>query len=231
MINNIFSLIGYIFMVAASIAAYALLIVTVYPRLCVKWSASGRGDRGIKKYVFEGGRSVVFEPELKIRKYIKQYALSCLDDDKYIKCRIGDKVKYISFDVLAYDNRDSLIDIIEISERVATAGYTRSVLLPVQTSYVSVILRYADKNYSDSSRVIGYDKKGLLTYAVLTFVTTVIQSVLMLGLADKIWDCFFKPQTFVDGASIVIRSVVIGALASVLILLAYYRRSVKEINR
>ena len=49
-------------------------------------------DRGIKCVLEKSGKSMVFEPEVKWRKYVKQYILSERNDVEYLTCKNCGKI-------------------------------------------------------------------------------------------------------------------------------------------
>ncbi|MDE7453296.1 MAG: hypothetical protein K2N22_02690, partial [Clostridia bacterium] len=51
--------------------------------------------RGVKSVEGESGTSMVYEPDAKISKYVKRYVLSERDGNKFLQCKIDEKVKYI----------------------------------------------------------------------------------------------------------------------------------------
>lgn len=232
MIDVIVRLIAYMVIIPMSIIIYVLLVSGVYPRLTMKWKSNRKmRDRGLQKYIFPGGRSVVCEPELKMRKYIKQYVLLCQDGNKYIKCFVNKSLRFMKYDVLAFDNRNELIDVIMVSEKLSGGEYSKAVPLPEATSYVSVVLRKADKMYFDGDVAVGYSKRGMAILASLITVTTVIESFVLQKGAEAIWDCFYRPQTFVDERAIFVRALIAGVVCSAVVLLSYYLRAKKVTNK
>ena len=72
----------------ASISVYVFLVSRVLPDLLLKplYDDSKDGDRGLRRYTFEGGRAILYEPSALYRKYLNQYILSANGNEKYIKC-------------------------------------------------------------------------------------------------------------------------------------------------
>lgn len=226
------SLIANIIIALMSVVIYVLLISGVYPRLFVKWQTKKKiRDRGLEKYIFPEGRSVVYEPELKARKYIKQYALLCQDGNKYIKCFVNTKLRYIKYDVLVYNNMNELVDVIAVSEKLSSQEYSRAVPLPGATSYVSVVLRCADNMYVNEEEATTYSLRHMGMFAGAVTVTTVIESLVVQACAEKIWDCFYRPQTFVQPGPILVKTIIAGIVCSALIVLTYYMRAKRVINK
>ena len=102
------------------------------------------GDRGIKKIMEKNGQSIVFEPSMKWRKYVKQYVLSERSGKKQIACKIHSDIAYLSYDIVLFNNRDEVFNVLTVKEKIEKAGYTKAVDLPEETSYVAISLNEVD---------------------------------------------------------------------------------------
>jgi len=141
MVDLIFEYCVTVVMFVVSIFVYILLASRILPGLLLSPKLGGTlCERGIKKSVFAGGRSVTYEPKLSLRKYISQYVLFSHNGGKYIKCKINDKVKSLKYVLVVYDRKNKAVSKIEISETVEEEGYTSEVMLPPETSYVHLQL-------------------------------------------------------------------------------------------
>ncbi len=154
-------------------------IVTITYLLPEKWLRpvfpANKHDRGIKKNVFENGRSVTYEPRLAFRKYISQYVLYCDGTKKYIKCKISPGIKEIKYSLTVFDRHNKAIGTLDISESTQGA-YTQTVNLPDETSFVQLTVLSIDGNYVGKSAVSYYNAKGLISYAVTTVLYTVFMA-------------------------------------------------------
>ena len=67
----------------SSFGLYAFLAGMLFPSLLLKPKFKGEKarDRGLKKYTFDGGRAIVYRPDVKSVKYIEQYILSCIENN------------------------------------------------------------------------------------------------------------------------------------------------------
>ena len=67
-----------------SVSVYIFLVSRVLPDLLLKplYDDSKEGDRGLRRYAFEGGRAILYEPSAPYRKYLKQYILSANGNEK-----------------------------------------------------------------------------------------------------------------------------------------------------
>ncbi|MBE7084806.1 MAG: hypothetical protein E7368_01975 [Clostridiales bacterium] len=135
---------------------YALLALTlglaviissvILPRMYLKsrYKLIKSEDRGIKKIMEKNGQTLVLEPAVKWRKYIKQYILSERGGKKQLMCKINDEIEYLSYDIALFNNRDKVFDVITIKERIDKEGFTKTVDLPEETSYVALHVNAVD---------------------------------------------------------------------------------------
>ena len=225
---------GYALIALFSIALYFGIISKVLPEICIRWKKPSKklGDRGIRKYRFPEGRGIVYEPELKIRKYIKQYTLLSYDGDKFLKCMLEPKVRFIKYDIIVYGPADELLDVITVTEKVSAEGYSRAVQLPEDTSYVNIVLRAADNMYRNTRRIIKYSGVSVALLAVFTAIMTVVETYAIRILTSKIIALFASGwSVYVDNLRFLIHSVILGALCGALYALSYFRRTSKVVNK
>lgn len=210
---------------------YIFLLTKTIPQLTLKHKSIGENtnDRGIKKYVFDEGRAVVYEPEFEFRKYVSQYMLISKNKHKFIKCRVNTNIKRIRYDVIAYDNKHKVIDVIGVDETVLGNKYSSSVLIPPETSYVSLVLRRVDKMFLSHDMRVKYSKTSMLICAALIVLATMAMGVIVNSCLKDIWRLFtVKPITTKKA---IIWSGIIGAIASLPILKAYKKKNIKVTNK
>jgi hypothetical protein len=214
----------------SGIAVSYILITFFFPRLIMRptCDAASISDRGLKKYTYEDGRGVLYEPEIAARKYIKQYLLFTKDGAKYIKCYVGEHVRHVKYDVLVFDNKNKLIDVIAVNEVVRGSSMTKSLALPASTSYVSLILRSADDMYIGSAIKIKFSYISCGIYAVLSafciaFTGTLLCSFVRVAFTGTRIRHITTEKAFVSS---LIVGLVFGALSALLYMTKYRR----EIN-
>ena len=175
----------------AGISMYIFLVSGVLPDLLLKqrYDDSKDGDRGIRRYTFEGGRAIVYEPSAPYRKYLKQYILSVNGKEKYIKCKFDERVDAVRYEVIAFDKEDRLLDTIRIEEHIfkEKENISDAAMLPMQTAYVKVVLR------SVNGVILGNEKffyvpsshkwlfGGIVTLGLAAVMTVVRALLVMLG--------------------------------------------------
>lgn len=123
------------------LTAYIGSISDIIPKYLLKvtYNTEDKLGRGLKKMVYPDGRAVVYEPHPSIRKYINKYLLFTVNGYKYIQSKIGDGVRSYTADIVCFDNRNRIIDALEIHESVGTS-LGNSARLHHKTSHVAYIL-------------------------------------------------------------------------------------------
>ena len=129
------------------IVVFFILMIGLLPRLFLKnrYAIKESFDRGIKKYrLKDDGYGIVYEPDLKIRKYMEQYVLVNREGEKQLLCKIKPTISYIDFDVVLFDCANRVTQVLHVQELVEKSAYTKTVTLPSDTSYVSILLNGVD---------------------------------------------------------------------------------------
>ena len=213
---------------------YVYLVASVYPWLTMHLTWRRRKpytDRGLLRVKFPEGRGVVYEPHLRVRRYIPKYALFTAEGRKYIRLRVDKRVNYIRYDVVTFDRRGKLLDMLEVSERLTSAGSPRAVRLPAATAYASVIPRQVDGEYTGKGVFVGYSLMGMAVYTALTVLTTVAVAFLI---RNEIPNLLYYGDNFIAyfpaGATLLL-SVLLGVLNSLWVLLMHHLHALRKINR
>lgn len=192
---------------------------------------SAAGDRGLRRVTFKEGRAVVYEPTPAARRYVPAYALIKREGRVHLLLRLNPRVAYIRYDVLCFDSRGRLLDLLQVSERVTAAGESRPVRLPTATVYTRVVPRRVDKMYEDHSVAAVYSLGGMAVYAALVTLTT--------AAVGSLWNSFLwsRLSTLPYGsvgmpASTALgRSLLVGLLTSAALLGLYHRHIRRRVNR
>ena len=99
-------------------------------------------DRALGKYRIHDSVSMLYEPSVTVKKYIKKYQIYVFSDRRE-KLFIGEwaqKVASISYDVIAYNVNNRIIGIYNVIEKYNGNKCTHSTVLPEDTDYVSLRL-------------------------------------------------------------------------------------------
>ena len=153
--ENVMSAIAYGMTVIVSLVLFVIVIKTLIPAflLKVKYSLDAALGRGCKKFTYPTGRAVLYEPHPSVRKYINKYLLLVNDGYKYLKCYVDLGVKNLKFNVIMFNNKDKVIDVVSVTAQNGASSQLREVLLHPDTSYVALDLETAN----------GYDVKRLVS--------------------------------------------------------------------
>ncbi len=215
-------------LVLVSLCVYILLVGNIYPMLFMRLRrVSGKNaDRGIKKYVFPSGRCVVYEPELKTRNYIEQYELFSVNGTKYIKCKINAAIRDLCYYVLVYDNRDKLVDTLKIFEVVQKNGFTSSVKLPHNTSYVNIVPYKVNSENVSKKLPVSYPTVNVVTYSLCLVITTVIQAYV----AKSLFASLFEGLLPIENENIFVPALLFGVILAAVSVGTYYH-SITKVNK
>ena len=158
-----------------SLIMYTFITGKILPLIFLRPSRRGviSNDRGIKRYAYEDGRAIVYKPTEENNKYIEQYILSAHGDEKFIKCKIHEEIRSLEYDVIVFDSRDKVVDVISVKDPVKQKGTTGAVSLPLETSYVSVTVRVVNRVRVTKKPTITYSYLGALAYSIICSGITV----------------------------------------------------------
>lgn len=157
-----------------------------------KFKMKSVNDRGIRKYKSDDGAiGVLYEPEVGTRKYIKQYALSFDGEEKLLKCMLDDDIEYIEYDVASFNNNGKIINVLSVKDVVEKAGFTRSVILPRETSYVSLVISKVDDIELDVPVKLLISKSKMFAYSLITVILSVLTAfAIKVGIALSLGGVF-----------------------------------------
>lgn len=238
----IISYIAKVLVLITSMVLYIYLFSAIIPKFIMrlKCKKENTRDRGIKKFIYDNGRCVLYEPELSVREYVSNYALYTEDGYKYIKCKTARELKSIRYDVYVFDNRNKLIDIVNVNETLKEKGYTSAVMLPPETSYVRFVLRRADAMYSSNKVIATYSPIRYCICAGVVAIATAIEATFIYSFVREIYllatEALYKnglrlQLTIIGPVGMIFMILGISLIAAGLTVLAYRRNCKKVINR
>ena len=111
-----------IFVVVISAYFTAVVLPRIFLRL--RYTVTDSQDRCIKRIYEVNGQSLIFEPEEKWRKYVKQYILAERRGKKEFICKVDKELNYIVLDVAVFNCQNKLCDVIRIKDFVGESGMT-----------------------------------------------------------------------------------------------------------
>lgn len=160
-------------------AAFILIHVLILPRVFLR-AERGRlpvTGRGVKSVESESGPSIVYEPDPETAKYIKQYSLSERGGKKFLLCKVDEKLKYINFDVAAFDGDGNAVKIFNVKEIITRQGFTEVCELPEETAYATLSVNEADGRKKGAGLRGEVSAKNLAWYLSLSAVADIICAV------------------------------------------------------
>ncbi|MBO5203602.1 MAG: hypothetical protein J6B72_03200 [Clostridia bacterium] len=188
MVDSIMTYVAYARLFIVSLFIYVLLVSCVFPRLLdTNTKASGELDRGIKRYTFKGGRAIVYETVGHTSRYIKKYALSLIDGQKYLTCSVDKNISSLEYRVTAYGADDMKIETVSVKERLGADGRTAELPLPLDTAYVSILLEKAN-GVCLNSAAQKIAPMAIATYVALTVATTAAEMFIIKKLLVDIFE-------------------------------------------
>ena len=215
--------------ILAAVGIYVFLVASVYPWLTMRLAWRRKhpyADRGIKRVKFPAGRGMVCEPDLRVRRYVPRYALFVSDGIKYIRMQTHPRVNYLRCDVVTFDSRGRLLDVLEVAERLTSAGITKAVRLPTATAYACVIPRRVDGEYVGEELAVGYSVRGTVICSALIIATTILVGGLLHGEL-----AYLLNDMTVSRPAAVVLSALLGMLMAGWVVLMHYRHAARRINR
>ena len=230
--NTVVEIVATACILLCSAILYVFLIACILPRLVLKprYDLSVMQDRGIKKYVFDQGRAIVYEPSVHAARYIKQYILSSNNGEKYIKCKIDERIRQIKFDVVAMNADDKIIDVVQVAEFVTDNGFTRGAILPHNTSYVCVIVKEVNSIIVDPAIRMKLPIMQAALYVLITVICSVIEGAMwnasILKWLDMAQRDFVGAQP-IDILKMLLIYAAVGMAVSVVIVLFHCSKDVK----
>jgi hypothetical protein len=165
----------FIFEIILFLIATGSVLPSIFMR--VRCSVRTTRDRGMQKYVFPDGRAVAYEPEPATRKYIHRYVLYVSEGYKYLKCRVDEGVGYINYTVVMFNNRNRVVDVIDVKEKSLKNAETGAVRLHPDTSYIALIPNSINGVRIHRDKIMYRRVADVCVYGVLLSVISYIQMV------------------------------------------------------
>lgn len=175
-------------------AAYIAVVALLLPKFFLqnKYKIKQVQDRGIKKYKSgDSARGIVYEPDLSLRKYIKQYALADDGKEKSLKCMISPDIEYMEYDIALFNNRHKVFKVLNICDIITEKGYTEKVILPDETSYVMIIPSRINNEILDRPVRLNISYPKTIAFGFITLILSVVVAfALKIGLTNALGGVF-----------------------------------------
>ena len=203
-----------------SVTVYVFLVTSVLPAVFLKprYRYSSEGDRGMKRYAFEGGRAIVYEPSAPYRGYLKRYILSAEGEEKYIRCKFDESVRYVIYDVIAFNSADRVIDTVRVKEDIGgeQGGISKSAMLPSDTAYVKVAVRGVNETPVREEKLFEVPLLAVLGFFACTTLGLVGEMLFLRWILVSFAEVLFAYSSFTTGYGGIFAAVSAAAVGLIL---------------
>lgn len=207
----------WILLLLAIVGAFLAIVTLLLPKLFLhnKCAISSSADRGIKHTVNKSGESVLYEPSLPVRKYIKKYVLDRRGDKKVLVCKLGKKIKYLDYDIVVFNSENKVKCILNVKEALADSGYTRVIQLPDDAAYVSININEADSDVLTHRILSRVSIVKILIYAVCSAALIALTAIGMQFCCSHIFGGIFVESLLYESNSLAVTLIIGGIVAAV----------------
>ena len=231
MIDNIITCVLSSILFVLSMILYVFATACLLPKIFIRphYKSDNVCDRGVKKYLFEGGRAIVYEPSQSIRHYVNQYILSDCNGKRYLQCKFDESIKKITYRVLTFNADDKSLGAFEVSESGVKDRTTPNVSLPYDTAYVSIEVKSVNGKNVPGESDIKYSILKIGAFVLLTTIITLIETWIAKNFLSLIFRLFFNYTTNASSGAInsMFIPTVIGLVLSALVFLMHYSKEYK----
>ena len=209
------------------------LIADIIPRYLFKieYSVGAKLGRGLKKITYPGGRAVAYEPHPAVRKYVNKYLLFTMDGYKYVQLKIGAGVNRYTADLICFDSRNKVIDVLDITENLA-GELSRPTRLHHKTSHVALVLTSVNGKLLPKTGYMTLKLSGAPLYLGAVALTVFLQFVHAVSTVNSISFMLGGSRVFEIGyAFFILPSVVIGFAVLAVTVLSRMQKGVKVVRK
>ena len=231
MVDNIITCVLSSILFLLSLILYLFCTAYLLPKIFIRpyYKSNNVCDRGVKKYLFEEGRAIVYETKKEVKQYISQYVLSERNGKRFLQCKLDESIKKITYRVLTFNSYDKALGAFEVSESGSREQITQSVELPYDTAYVSIEVKSANGQKTSSISDIAYSGIKIGAFVMLTALATVVQAWITQSFISVIFSLFFNytNEATVDLINTVAIPAAIGIVLATLVFITRYSREYK----
>lgn len=157
---------------------YVFLMGRIIPKFFLKVSNAENlvGDRGLRRYVFKGGRGIVYATIPSYHKYVDKYILYEKDGGKYVKCNVKKGVFALKYEIYTFDADSKLIDSITVDEKLISPCQTSNVKVNENTAYVRLVIRKLNNYQYDTEKTTKIKRSKIILFVITSLIVTVFES-------------------------------------------------------
>lgn len=210
-------MVGWIIILVIVLCFFGYLVAGVLPRvfLTLRYSVKQSNDRCIKRVYEINGQSLVFEPEIKWRKFVKQYVISEREEKKQLMLKVDKDLSYLVYDVVVFNCRDEIETVLKVNDYIADSEFSKVVDLPAETSYVAIHVLRADHQVFEDHLTAKLPKTQILNYLIVNSLVVVMETIWIKICVSNIFGGVFR-ESFVMSAEGLLISLIIALLLIIL---------------
>jgi hypothetical protein len=180
--------------------------------LFVGYNVTDSSDRGIKTIDEDNGRSIIYEPDFSVRKYISQYILSERDGKKFLVCKFDGNVGYINFDVVLFNQFGEVENVLNVKQIVGDNLISKPLQIPMSTAYVSLVLTDVNGKKFPNNVVKPISGKRIFWYCVCSTLTILAGIVCVKFCCAELLGGVFDEMFLVSSYSNMVTAIIAAAL-------------------
>lgn len=163
-------------LMAFCMTLYVLAIGRLLPQrfLCSPLLRHKPNARGVRRFLFPGGRAIVYQPASADRAFVPQYLLSENNGVRSLTCQVTENIQQITYRIFAFDGDNRTLSALEVSERIRNGAKTTPVTLPLSTAYASIEVLSVNGLPAPGRNKGQSAAKGKLYYLASVFVLTLL---------------------------------------------------------
>ncbi|MBQ4141405.1 MAG: hypothetical protein IJD70_08715 [Clostridia bacterium] len=218
--------------VILSLFIYTFFISTIFPKIFLSpsYRSVKPSSRGVKKYLFENGRAIVYLPSEYTQKYISQYILSDNGGERYLKCKLNKGISSICYDVVAFNVKNKVIDTLQVNENGISSEISKAVPLPTRTAYVAITVRNVNGAHVTAEPTATFSYFRIGAFIACTAAATVAMSLMLNSLLVYFADLLFgftASYGEVGNVFAIASALALSLLYCILVLLGHRDRDVR----
>lgn len=220
----------WIILLILSLVVYALLMAYVLPRSFLKteYIVGESNDRGLKNVKETTGRTIVYQPAMKYRKYVSQYLISERRGRKILKCKVEPNVKYLDYDVVLFNGVRKAFNVINVKE-LTENGYTEELTIDNETAYVSLVINGVNDTVFSRKTLKPVSRGKITTYILACTGLTILQVFLIKLCCSYVFGGVFREIFMVSTTSTLVT--VLFAVIAVAMNLTFILSVILKSNR
>lgn len=182
-----------VLIVTVGVGAFLMAYVFPHSFLKTEFVAEESHDRGLKNVKETTGRSIVYQPSMKYRKYVTQYVISERDGEKKLICKLADNVRYIDYDVVMFNGWRKAFNVVNSKELIdENHAYTEELELEDDVAYVALIVNAVNDEAFASNAMKPASGGKIASYIFACVGLTVLQVFLMKVCCSYIFGGVFR---------------------------------------